>query len=68
MTQEEATSTANEIAQQYLSGEKEWPEDEWILLGAEWDINVFSLDGERGVTLYPVSNGNILTDDPIIIL
>lgn len=52
-------------ANQIIAGwQGEWPEDEWFAVSEDWDLNLYSFDGdgEKGATLYPVLNGRTVTD------
>jgi hypothetical protein len=33
-----------------------WPEDEWVEISENWDLNLWEMDGKIQATLYPVSN------------
>ncbi len=48
----------------YLRGLTEpWPEDDWITLSNDWDINLWTdeEDGSRHAVIYPVANGSTRT-------
>lgn len=36
----------------------EWPDDDWVSIGKNWDANLFlHEDGKRGIDIYPVVDG-----------
>jgi hypothetical protein len=45
-----------------------WPEDNWDMLGTDWDLNVAHNDNIIFVTIYPVANGNTDTSQPVELL
>lgn len=46
--------------------EATWPEDEWIALSADWDLNLWENEDKlRGATMYPVIDGLVHTEYPV---
>lgn len=39
-----------------------WPEDEWIEISPEWDLNLTN-NGEKGATLYRIKDGDTQTQE-----
>lgn len=47
----------------------EWPEDDWVSLDGEWDLNLYvDDDGNRRATLFPVVDGDTDIESPVEVL
>jgi hypothetical protein len=73
MTLEEAIKASRtRIARGIAIGKylKQWPEDHWISISPDWDLNLWADDGVRGADLYVVKDGSTLTDTfhPVVLL
>lgn len=44
-------------AEEYFNLLEFYPEDDWISLSENWDMNIFTLENKIGFTIYPVING-----------
>jgi len=46
---------------QTVQNTREWPEDEWKMIAANWDLNIWLDDGKETGTLYHAKDGGTLT-------
>lgn len=42
------------FADEYTALWGDWMEDEWYSLGEKWDLNIWTTEGKRKLTVYPV--------------
>jgi len=49
-------------SKQYINKLTNWPEDDWIGIAKDWDLNVYDYDNRKGATLYPVNHFTGKTD------
>lgn len=54
---EDVMNQANAIMREQLSADEPWPDDTWIEIGSDWDLNLWDSEGEKKAAIHRVVNG-----------
>ena len=57
MIQKDAVKKAQSLLQSRIHAGGKFPEDEWVAIAPDWDVNLFSEQGKPKASLYPVEDG-----------
>ncbi len=56
MTQKEAIEKARALLLSRIE-QGDFPEDDWVAIAPNWDVNLFTESGQPRASLYPVNDG-----------